>query len=1150
MSCASPIRPHTHLILKLTRILFSTRQDDAGRKTALLEFAVQTQHRLARLLVASRWARRFGPNMAHATQLEARQNARAQLLDDTADNLWSTHERAQDTPIPPAELTAAVDALTTGAYGRFPRLPEVSIGVDLRPMEAVPGFDAGEGATIPHPTAAVHDDDAVRDAASRLGLATRSAVRDCVAAIEGIHVVEWRAGASDICVRVSAPGLWAANVSLDGLDAKTALFRCHQVSVFVDSDPDALGVPDQPCMHSGEEDASGLRSSLSPAQEATIRGLADDRMSEAAAAASAAASMDSIVDRMQVMLCAFGEMLATEVCAPLVMVHLRTQAGALKTSSWGEAVEVEGDQAEPCQKTPITIRYWKDSAKAASVAITPCRSAAGGMEEARKSMMAIDAGAGMTKQMTEVCPIPLLKRKLITISHYPPLPGYAGKDYFSFIEDQSHALNLEALLEACVRVRSAERLMHVAEAVLLQRERLKVHTKCLTLRSTCMGNEERVKLMGTQMNFRPESDEALVIHLHPDRCTGMEIRVAPRTGALRVRPFGSASLSVPTAQRNQENRSWCGERHIATKAEEEFVVTQVLFNVRSNCKLDAAARAVCALDIGVSNTLPPGTASVAATASADRAASQLVPPFAPLERRSPRRFLTLSPPPPPKDPPNGILRSFVTAVGNIRGCQTRDGAISKRPRLTYATTSDALVFIQESSFANDDRCSLDKPAKRRRTGKAVYRPGPGDMDDVDRYSGTAAAAAAWAVTRDVVERRLRRDSLLRAFVAANVASAAHTHHLKTGDEGALHLESASRVLLKVKSEPLPVRRAELLLRGSDAWQVRLSLLPPIFDSTDPALAMGGTRGAAVESGVRDTGDQGNLWTVGVACGGSQLTFTYPSANAASVRSFFRDLTRARTAAALARSVPPSPYYRVLRRSPVRIVVGIGPFRAAPGAAEANGAGHAHQVPSYSATVEYVYSKGNSGGFSLTFSPTKPTMNMLAPFIEEALDASGGQVGGILAGLLERACPVAAAAESAVRERGNGRIRFVTALRVRAVFAGVEQSGADASRRAQVAHAVDVDARGGGGVVTVIDVGRATAVMIQQGFANKGGHSASASGATRKSDFVLVPKWDEIVGRFCQQGFAEAQRAGSTVVLQMGKLEGFLTALVSSVKPGS
>lgn len=211
-------------------------------------------------------------------------------------------------------------------------------------------------------------------------------------------------------------------------------------------------------------------------------------------------------------------------------------------------------------------------------------------------------------------------------------------------------------------------------------------------------------------------------------------------------------------------------------------------------------------------------------------------------------------------------------------------------------------------------------------------------------------------------------------------------------------------------------------------------------------------------------------------------------------------------------------------------------------------------------VEYVYSKGNSGGFSLSFSPAKPTMEQLAPLIEEALDASGGQVGGILAGLLERACPVAAAAESAVRERGNGRIRFVTALRIRAVFAGVQQPPQDGSMAAMhtkrgqvppghVIHAVDVDARGGGGLVTVIDVGRATAVMIQQGFAQRGGSSGGgSSGSTRRSDFMPLPKWDDIVSSLCQKGHAEAQRAGSTVVLRMEVLENFLTALVSSARP--
>jgi hypothetical protein len=504
-------------------------------------------------------------------------------------------------------------------------------------------------------------------------------------------------------------------------------------------------------------------------------------------------------------------------------------------------------------------------------------------------------------------------------------------------------------------------------------------------------------------------------------------------------------------------------------------------------------------------------------------------------------------------------------------------SLGKRARLAYATTSDALVFIQESSSAEQQTYWSRSSILRKRARLAA-----GMLDDVDRYDGSAVAAATWAVTHDFVERRLRRDSLLRAFVAANVASATYDNRNKAAEDADMHSESASRTLLKLKCEPLPVRCAELLLRGNDAWQVRLSLLPPIFDRTNDVLAVprgkfgagdvekDGQRrpdglersrgvkrcredmriGASIREATGDT--SGNLWSVGVACVGSTLTFTYPSANAASVRSFFRDLTRARTAAALARGVPISRFYKVMRRSPVRIVVGIGPF---------TNVGR-EQRPQYTATVEYVYSRGNSGGFSMTFSPATETMLSLAPLIEEALDASGGQVGGILAGLLERACPVAAAADSAVKMKGRGRVRFVTALRVRALFQGGLATDAAATPGAQVGaqqggqltHCVDMDARDGGGLVKVIDVGRATTVMVQQGLAQRagGGYSsqAAASGSQRPrgSEFAPLTHWDSIIQALSKTGAAQMQKAGSTVIVKMEHLEQFLTDLVEACVP--
>lgn len=210
---------------------------------------------------------------------------------------------------------------------------------------------------------------------------------------------------------------------------------------------------------------------------------------------------------------------------------------------------------------------------------------------------------------------------------------------------------------------------------------------------------------------------------------------------------------------------------------------------------------------------------------------------------------------------------------------------------------------------------------------------------------------------------------------------------------------------------------------------------------------------------------------------------------------------------------------------------------------------------------------------MTFTPSKQTFANLAPLVEETLDASGGSVGTVLAGLLERACPIAAAAEASVREKGRGLIKFVTALRVRAIFPAYQQntSGAQGSGAEQVRHAVDVDARNGGGIAKVIDVGRATAVMTAQSFAARGGKTVGRnsfqivqlymismgfpvfflldSGPNRRNQIVFapVPMWDEIVDQLSRDDIAISICANSTVFLKMEHLERFLADLVQSAR---
>lgn len=1120
---------------------------------------------MARLLATVRWLKHRGTLLRNTIIAEQSASNHTQAFEDAVDALWTSRLARKTISTSRFAVASAIDVLTSSTFPSNTTQPSSSLhhttfpskSDDIRPDKLSKHVHlTPEASEVTHhhaysssPYHSRHNQHPPSSFGSvspsvtdRLAIATRNSVRECLLQLGPVRVLAWRSGIADVCVRVGIDALWAADVSLDSLDPDNAVLRVHAIAVYVANHPDSPASR----LHFASPHVKSSHAHTTPSQHAMLRTMANNRINSALNAARAIASPNCPVHPTTIAICALRDMMMEDVCAPLVMSLLRAQARVLNDGPWHSFLDVKGDAPTTARTTPLTIRYWLKNGTSAVVRIFEFQSTNSFDTISRpvtKSEATSDAVGSSALSSSDV-----RKPVCVNAAHDPPLPTAVelGVPLGSF-EFQTNALNVEHLLLFAIRARIRARLKALANVFLSRQGQLRIHPSCILLaHARKRGGAHRAT------ELVPPLEDALLIQAGVGNDpSGIDIRIFSMTGGIRVRPYGAAALSMPM-RRDGGLDLWTGAKHFATHSEEMEAVLSIFETVRARIKLNAAARSVCALDIGVSNTLPPGTASVAASASPERAASQLVPPFAPLERRGPRRFLTLSPPPPTRDSlynaHAGGWSSHWLRTGGSRGQDRASPA--KRPRLTYATTSDALVFIQESSFAGEDW----HVGERKDTGGNGVVPAYGrsygnETDSIDRYNGTAAAAAAWAVTREVVERRLRRDSLLRAFVGSNVASSAQMHHMRSSEGGDLHSDSASRVLLKVKCEPLPVRRAELLLRGYDAWQVRLSLLPSIFDNTDCVFS---DEKRGYKNDKRNE-SAGNLWSVGVACSGSQLTFTYPSANTETVRSFFRDLTRARTAAALARGVPPSRFYRVLRKSPVRIVVGIGPYRLISGETNEKSV----SKPIYTATVEYVYSKGNSGGFSLTFSPSKHTMEQLAPLIEEALDASGGQVGSILAGLLERACPVAAAAESAVRQRGNGKIRFVTALRVRAQFGGKQKvpaknegkggSGVGGGITQLVNHAVDVDARGGSGLVTVIDVGRATAVMIQQGLAHR--MSASTSNSQRRPDFASLPKWDEIVGALTRSGDAEAQRAGSTVVLRMEMLEQFLTDLVVSASVG-
>lgn len=1122
---------------------------------------------MSRLLATVRWLKHRGPIIRNALNAEYSANYHTHVFEDVSDSLWHSQTSRALTSTPRPAVAYAVNILSSAALqsntktnSTFPStapnqsaFPSKSDNIILSeknskyvmPTPEVSDVTNHFAYSSPHQQPQQHQQlppssslgSVSQSVTDRLANATRSAIRESMLHLGPVKVMAWRSGVADVCVKVGIESLWAADVLLNNLDPSVAVLRVHAIFLYV---------ADHPASPSSRPRVSTSKSSPSscttPDQHAMLRSMANNRINSALDAARSISTHSNSFHLTSIALGALRDLMLDDVCTPLIMSLLRKQASALNDGAWLSSVKIDGIDSKCSRTDPLTIRYWQQHDQPALITISEVQP-----DMPAKVLVTAPQPSNSTNPLSQPSAsdtTEVRKPICVRVVHEPPLPTAVDLGTSSTpFELKPDSLNVEYVLLHAIRTRIRARLNYISNAFLSKGVQLRIHRSCVKL---CQSRRRGGAYRSSEAV--PPAEDSLQIRVGSEGDpVGIDIRIFTMTGGVRVRPYGAAALSMPM-RRTGGVELWTDSKHFQSNTEESQAVIAAFEIVRSRVKLNAAARSVCALDIGVSNTLPPGTASVAATASPERAASQLVPPFAPLERRAPRRFLTLSPPPLSRD----ILQtvhgksgsSKCVRTGGFRGSDRTSP--SKRPRLTYATTSDALVFIQESSLAGED-WFIGKSKSKDDLGSNTQKRSIGsETDTIDRYNGTAAAAAAWAVTREVVERRLRRDSLLRAFVASNVASSAQMHHTRSSEAGDLHLDSASRVLLKVKCEPLPVRRAELLLRGSDAWQVRLSLLPSIFDSTDCVPSRKDEK-LGEDSESKD-GAAGNLWSVGVACNGSQLTFTYPSANTETVRSFFRDLTRARTAAALARGVPPSRFYRVLRKSPVRIVVGIGPYGYENGGDNLSRA----VKPLYTARVEYVYSKGNSGGFSLTFSPSRHTMEQLAPLIEEALDASGGQVGSILAGLLERACPVAAAAESAVRQRGEGKIRFVTALRVRAMFSGKQKvegksdgKGNTGSTIQTVNHAVDVDARGGSGLVTVIDVGRATGVMIQHGLA----HRTTSGGSQRRSDFASLPKWDEIVEALTRKGHAEAQRAGSTVVLRMEMLEQFLTNLVISSKSG-
>jgi hypothetical protein len=171
------------------------------------------------------------------------------------------------------------------------------------------------------------------------------------------------------------------------------------------------------------------------------------------------------------------------------------------------------------------------------------------------------------------------------------------------------------------------------------------------------------------------------------------------------------------------------------------------------------------------------------------------------------------------------------------------------------------------------------------------------------------------------------------------------------------------------------------------------------------------------------------------------------------------------------------------------------------------------------------------GFQVSFNPSKPFLQQhFAPLVEELLNATGDIAGNVLAALLETGWPIATAIDRALPDDSKlWKVAFSSCLRARVVLRGVSE----------IAHALDVDGRVGGGKATIIDYARALALTPE----------AIARRSTVFVSYKPLPRWDALLERLVSTGDGQGMHSGSAIVVSMNILAKVLTVIVDCARKG-
>jgi hypothetical protein len=1060
--------------------------DADARRAKVLDYAMRTRHRVVRLLASVQWWGEYAGFHNSAGNVRDTSLSRSAAFAHAADSLWSSAQVARGAASVSPALAPAAHIL--GGQALFRRLPKV--------LEAAVGLDLAEFASVDPAS----DGDA-GDAIVRLGTATRNLVRSVLPS--DCAVLAWRVPPRQAAVRVGVINAWEADVVLDRLEEEAAVLRVLRLAVHVAPDADAVG----PMRRSSlavqpPVSQTARRALLSPEQEQPLRQMVEDRM------LWAGGSVDErdLVEKPPSQVDAAARPGASDQAA--------TTAAAVENNLQAGVESENGDSCRPaaavaprarrmlrelerCMTKEVAAIFAMDHVRAQASALhahpawrTASLATEGTSNSADPSSPVVVkywAGTGLPASLT-VLPSaeggPPGRGGIVTVVHEPPVLGVEMPQVCV------SSVNVEALVLRSMSERARQLLLAIsAHCATSATDRRESETRCSTSR------------------------RLLVLAL--SQSGGIEVSITLKTGAWRTRAFGRVAIA-DDACASGRRIGWAGDRLFQSLDAVKEAVDVAVRDANDLMKVQSMLRSAQAMDIAALSRFPPGVASGPESRANPGNLCGFDPPFLAVESASPTVLLTLSSfdgspetsivefAKLAEGTPSDGRRTEATINGPGIDCEPAkgedgesvrvgDGAAVVEPRpscgpvdgrgsdgaqrpscrvrsLKRASTKDGLVFVQ-AKRSRVDPMDTEHPGS---SGASTVGAVPGVDFCGDSCRAMAGLASLWSDTNV----RVRRDKLLQALFDRGVVDG-----VLEGERGFGCPSPPTRTLLRVNAYPLPVVSAELRLLGGESWQLHLTLLTDIMDDT---AAVGPGDSVSYSSETRE------------------LTLRHQDAGAAGVAKCVSDLTRARTLAALMNGVTArsSALYQVVRRSPTSVELCAADMRVGVGLTQ--------------------------GGYRIAIRPLRPVLQQLAQLMEEVLNAAGKSAGFVLSGLLEQACPLAAAIDMAMpSDPARCRVGFIMCVCARVVLLG----------QGNATHRVDVDARDSCDVI-VTDYARALAVT---------GDAAAQAVRARpeRVGYDPVPSWDLLVRELTASGRGRElpQRAGSAVAISMKMLGTVLRAVV-------